>query len=641
MFPLKPQGSFDRLRRGVLSTVTLAIALIFSTLATADTYTGNGVPLMASTGAPAAAYPKVDGTVNAVVPDGSGGWYMGGSFTRVGGVARNYLAHILSDGTVDYSWSPNPNAAVYTLAVNGGTLYAGGWFTNIDGQLRNYVAALDSAGNVTSWNPNSNGRVFALAFSGSTVYVGGTFSRIGGQLRNFIAALDYSGNALTSWNPDPRGGAVYALAVNGSTIYAGGAFTTMNGLTLTRKKIAAIDSFGAVTSWNPSANNTIYALALSGDILYAGGSFTSIGGQTRNYLAAIGSSGAATSWNPCANGSVTVLAASGSMVYAGGFFTSIGGQTRNYVAAVNSTGSVTSWNPNANGNVIALAASGGTVYAGGTFTTIGVQSPTVTLSATEGFEVDTGDWVASQAITRVPSGGGVLGLPSSSGGYHAEIQNQQDGYLSLFGDAGFSRYGGSDSVYYGDFYQSIDVYIDVEWMLPVPYPSLEAFWIDMTPYHSDPNNYGAEHNFRVKALGSSVTVTVDGQTTPIATITESGWYTFMMTYLKAANPTEPVITDMNIYDSAGNLVGTARVFATSPGGPFTSSDLRGNGYIWITAWQNGFASDFLAIDNQRTELLPPTKKNQCKKGGWMLLSREDGTTFKNQGGCIQYVNTGK
>ncbi len=28
-------------------------------------------------------------------------------------------------------------------------------------------------------------------------------------------------------------------------------------------------------------------------------------------------------------------------------------------------------------------------------------------------------------------------------------------------------------------------------------------------------------------------------------------------------------------------------------------------------------------------------------GGWQLLSRPDGSSFKNQGDCIQFVNTGK
>ena len=34
----------------------------------------------------------------------------------------------------------------------------------------------------------------------------------------------------------------------------------------------------------------------------------------------------------------------------------------------------------------------------------------------------------------------------------------------------------------------------------------------------------------------------------------------------------------------------------------------------------------------------PTDKDDCKKGGWMTMSREDGTTFKNQGDCVSYVN---
>jgi feruloyl esterase len=36
-----------------------------------------------------------------------------------------------------------------------------------------------------------------------------------------------------------------------------------------------------------------------------------------------------------------------------------------------------------------------------------------------------------------------------------------------------------------------------------------------------------------------------------------------------------------------------------------------------------------------------TSKDQCKGGGWQSLFRADCTAFKNQGDCIQYVNTGK
>jgi len=36
-----------------------------------------------------------------------------------------------------------------------------------------------------------------------------------------------------------------------------------------------------------------------------------------------------------------------------------------------------------------------------------------------------------------------------------------------------------------------------------------------------------------------------------------------------------------------------------------------------------------------------TNKEQCKNGGYNTVKRADGSSFKNQGDCIQYVNTGK
>ena len=36
----------------------------------------------------------------------------------------------------------------------------------------------------------------------------------------------------------------------------------------------------------------------------------------------------------------------------------------------------------------------------------------------------------------------------------------------------------------------------------------------------------------------------------------------------------------------------------------------------------------------------PADKDDCKDGGWESLFREDASAFKNQGDCIQYVNTG-
>ena len=42
-----------------------------------------------------------------------------------------------------------------------------------------------------------------------------------------------------------------------------------------------------------------------------------------------------------------------------------------------------------------------------------------------------------------------------------------------------------------------------------------------------------------------------------------------------------------------------------------------------------------------TLLAVPSDAGSCKSGGWQELFRRDQTAFKNQGDCIQYVNTGR
>ncbi|GIW08588.1 MAG: hypothetical protein KatS3mg060_3393 [Dehalococcoidia bacterium] len=83
--------------------------------------TGSFVALDPTSGARDASWPAVNGTVFAVVSDGSGGWFIGGDFTKVGGLPRTNLAQIKSDKTVDPAFTPNPNAPVNALALSGDT----------------------------------------------------------------------------------------------------------------------------------------------------------------------------------------------------------------------------------------------------------------------------------------------------------------------------------------------------------------------------------------------------------------------------------------------------------------------------------------------------------------------------------------
>ncbi len=330
---------------------------------------GGGVPFNLSSGSAAASFPQVAGAVYAVASDAAGGWYIGGSFTSVGGQPRVNLAHVASDLSVT-AWAPNPDTAVAAIAVSGSTVYVGGDFTSVGGQPRNHIAALDASGFATTWNPNADGPVASLAVDGATVYAGGDFRNIGGQPRQSLAALDGSGNA-TGWDPGASE-CVYAIVPSGPLVYVGGAFTKVNGVI--RKRAAAIDaSTGVPTDWNPNVNGLVTSLAVTGSAAYLGGGFTKVGGVPKRYLVAVDLATGAldAGYSPAPDGGVASLVTDGATLYAGGGFTSIGGQSRSRLAALDASGNATSWDPNPNNGVFAMAVSGSRIYAGGLFSGIG------------------------------------------------------------------------------------------------------------------------------------------------------------------------------------------------------------------------------------------------------------------------------
>ena len=71
---------------------------------------------------------------------------------------------------------------VNAILVVGDRVYLGGDFTHVNGVRRNYLAAMDaSTGQLSDWNPNANGSVRALSLSpdGTRIYAGGGFTSIG------------------------------------------------------------------------------------------------------------------------------------------------------------------------------------------------------------------------------------------------------------------------------------------------------------------------------------------------------------------------------------------------------------------------------------------------------------------------------
>ncbi len=89
--------------------------------------------------------PNANGTVRAVVVQPDGKILIGGDFTTVLGVARNRIARLNADGTLDTTFDPNADGTVFSIAVQSdGKVLAGGDFNTMGGQTRKSIARLSN-----------------------------------------------------------------------------------------------------------------------------------------------------------------------------------------------------------------------------------------------------------------------------------------------------------------------------------------------------------------------------------------------------------------------------------------------------------------------------------------------------------------
>ena len=414
------------------------MARIGSTLYVAGGFTrigpnsGGGVPLDAESGEPLRPYARVAGEVYVSVPDGAGGWFIGGEFSAVGGQPHANLAHVLRDGIVS-PWRADTDGRVDGLALDRGTLYVGGQFSQVAGQNRHCIASLRVAsGALTAWNPEVSGigaaytTVYAMLVRGETMYVGGDFTTIGGESRRNLAALDLASGRAKGLTPDAEG-RVYALELADSTLYVGGGFWTIGGLPY--RRLAAVSTVtGQVRAWDARLGSADYdydvapyvrVLRILGRRLYLAGHFTRAGGQFRGGVAALDLvSSDATDWNPnpivelarTYAPFINAIAIQGDLAYIGGRFDVLGGQSRENLAAVSlTTGAANEFNPKVGNDVYAVATSGKTVYAGGVFVMLWDWQPRNGLAA---FDLDSGKLLP---WSPDPGGGLVMAIAADRG----------------------------------------------------------------------------------------------------------------------------------------------------------------------------------------------------------------------------------
>ena len=131
-----------------------------------------------------------------------------GSFTSVNGTSRNKIARVNADGTLDTSFNPGtgPNNAVRSVAVQlDGKVLIGGDFGLVNGAARNHIARLNADGSLdTLFNPGAGSggsKVHSIAVQpDGKMLIGGAFTSVAGTARNSIARLNADGSLDTLFN---------------------------------------------------------------------------------------------------------------------------------------------------------------------------------------------------------------------------------------------------------------------------------------------------------------------------------------------------------------------------------------------------------------------------------------------------------
>lgn len=215
-----------------------------------------------------------------------------GNFTTFGGVARNYIVRLNSDGTEDTSFYSNlgtgPNSFLRVARVMpDDRILIGGNFTTINGNSATRFARLSADGvHDTTFSSNIGGffgsQVYSIGFlSTGLLIVGGEGApRLTARNSDGTAATSFNTNLGTGFNSDVTG----ILVSPDDKIYVRGLFTTFNGNT--RSHLVKLNSDGTedtafYTNLGTGFNNSINSIEeLSGGRIMVCGFFTSLNGNS-------------------------------------------------------------------------------------------------------------------------------------------------------------------------------------------------------------------------------------------------------------------------------------------------------------------------------------------------------------------------
>jgi uncharacterized delta-60 repeat protein len=336
-----------------------------------NTFTGTGANSVVST--------------IAVQPDGK--ILIGGVFTTYNGVTKNGIVRINNDGTIDPTFSGtgtggNTTTYIATIAVQpDGKILIGGYFPIYNGVAKNHIARLNADGTIdntfTGTGAGGNSAVQSIALQpDGKILIGGSFTTYNGVAKNGIARLNANGTLDNTFTGTGANNGVYSIALQSDgKILIGGFFTTYNGVA--KNCIVRLNADGSIdnTFTGTGANNGVSTIALQPDgKILIGGFFTSYNGVGKLCIVRLNANGTLdnTFTGTGANNSVFSIALQpDGKILIGGSFTQYNGVAKNFIVRLNADGTIdnTFTGTGANDSVQSIALQpDGKILIGGNFT---------------------------------------------------------------------------------------------------------------------------------------------------------------------------------------------------------------------------------------------------------------------------------
>jgi uncharacterized delta-60 repeat protein len=289
------------------------------------------------------------GTVSTIALQPDGKVIIGGNFTSYNGTARNRIARLNADGSLDATFDPGSgaNTSVGTMALQpDGKVIIGGSFTSYNGTSRTRMARLNADGSLdATLNPGTgtSSSVWTMALQpDGKVIIGGGFMTYNGTARPRIARVNADGSLDATFNPGSgSNNYLYTIALQpDGKVIIGGGLTMYNGTSITRTaRVNADGSLDATFNPGTGASSTVFTTALQPDgKVIIGGQFNTYNGTARNSIARLNADGSLdATFNPGtgAFGAVNTMALQpDGKVIIGGSFTTYNGTARNRVARI-------------------------------------------------------------------------------------------------------------------------------------------------------------------------------------------------------------------------------------------------------------------------------------------------------------------